>query len=65
VACRRTDYEVKWEIPVNIDRKESDMKKSGSILIVLGVMLVCFQQADAKKYEPTWESLREYKEVPK
>jgi len=27
--------------------------------------LVCLQQAQAKKYEPTWESLREYKEIPK
>jgi alpha-L-fucosidase len=41
------------------------MKKLGLILIVLTVVLVCLQQAQAKKYEPTWESLREYKEVPK
>jgi alpha-L-fucosidase len=42
------------------------MKKTGLILIVLSVFLVCFgQQVEAKKYEPTWESLREYKEVPK
>ena len=41
------------------------MKKTGLILIVLIIVLVCFGQAQAKKYEPTWESLREYKEVPK
>jgi alpha-L-fucosidase len=41
------------------------MKKLGLILIVLSFVLVCFQQAQAEKYEPTWESLREYKEIPK
>jgi len=41
------------------------MKKLGLILIVLTVVLICFGQAQAKKYEPTWESLREYKEIPK
>ena len=41
------------------------MKKTGLILTMLSVMLVCLQQAQAKKYEPTWESLREYKEIPK
>ena len=35
------------------------------MLIVLAFVLVCLQQAQAKKYEPTWESLREYKEIPK
>ena len=45
--------------------KEKEMKKVGLILIVLSVVLFCLQQAQAKKYEPTWESLREYKEVPK
>jgi len=44
---------------------EKEMKKTGLILIVLIIVLVCFGQAQAKKYEPTWESLREYKEVPK
>ncbi|MHC4132321.1 MAG: alpha-L-fucosidase [Planctomycetota bacterium] len=41
------------------------MKKLGLMLIVLSVVMVCFQQAQAEKYEPTWESLREYKEIPK
>ena len=41
------------------------MKKTGLILIVVSFVFVCFGQAQAKKYEPTWESLREYKEVPK
>jgi alpha-L-fucosidase len=40
------------------------MKKSLLILIVLSAVLVCFQQVEAKKYEPTWESIRQYKEVP-
>jgi alpha-L-fucosidase len=40
------------------------MKKLGLILIVLSVVLVCFQQVEAKKYEPTWESIRQHKEVP-
>jgi alpha-L-fucosidase len=35
------------------------------MLIVLSFVLVCFQQVQAEKYEPTWESLREYKEIPK
>ena len=38
-------------------------------LALVGFMLAGLQQATAqeavKKYEPTWESLREYKEVPK
>jgi len=41
------------------------VKKTGLILIVVSFVFVCFGQAQAKKYEPTWESLREYKEVPK
>jgi alpha-L-fucosidase len=41
------------------------MKKLGLILVVLSIGSVFLQQAQAKKYEPTWESLREYKEVPK
>jgi alpha-L-fucosidase len=41
------------------------VKKLGLILIVSSIGLVCLQQVEAKKYEPTWESLREYKEVPK
>ncbi|MHC4791545.1 MAG: alpha-L-fucosidase, partial [Planctomycetota bacterium] len=34
-------------------------------LVLIGTLLFCFQQAEAKKYEPTWESIREYKHVPK
>ena len=40
------------------------MKKSVLILLVLCSVLVCIGQAEAKKYEPTWESIRKYKEVP-
>jgi len=41
------------------------MKNLELMLIVLSIVLVCFGQVEAKKYEPTWESLREYKNVPK
>ncbi|MHC4115198.1 MAG: alpha-L-fucosidase [Planctomycetota bacterium] len=41
------------------------MKRVGLMLVLLAVVLVCFQHVEAKKYEPTWESLREYKEIPK
>ncbi len=41
------------------------MKKLGLMLIVLSVVLFCLQQVQAEKYEATWESLREYPEVPK
>jgi len=41
------------------------MKKLGLMLIVLSVVLSCLQQVQAEKYEATWESLREYPEVPK
>ena len=40
------------------------MKKPGLVLIMLSIVLVCFQQAEAKKYEPTWKSLSQW-EVPK
>jgi alpha-L-fucosidase len=41
------------------------MKKLGLILLVLcGLLIIGYQQAEAKKYEPTWESIRQYKEVP-
>jgi alpha-L-fucosidase len=40
------------------------MKKLGLVLITLIIVLVCFQQVEAEKYEPTWESLSQW-EVPK
>ncbi|MHC4115200.1 MAG: alpha-L-fucosidase [Planctomycetota bacterium] len=41
------------------------MKKLGLILLVLcGLLIIGYQQAEAKKYEPTWESIRQYKEIP-
>jgi hypothetical protein len=41
------------------------MKKSGLILLVLvGLLIIGCQQAEAKKYKPTWESIRQYKAVP-
>ncbi|MHC4559879.1 MAG: alpha-L-fucosidase [Planctomycetota bacterium] len=39
------------------------MKKLRLILIILGIVLVCFQQVEAEKYKPTWESLSQW-EVP-
>ena len=39
------------------------MKKFGLVLIVLSIVLVCFQQAQAKKYEPNYESLSQW-QVP-
>ena len=39
------------------------MKKLGLVLIMLSIVLVCFQQVEAEKYEPTWESLSQW-EVP-
>jgi alpha-L-fucosidase len=41
------------------------MKKSGLVLLVLvGLLVIGCQQAEAKKYKPTWESIRQYKAVP-
>ncbi|MHC4800383.1 MAG: alpha-L-fucosidase, partial [Planctomycetota bacterium] len=41
------------------------MKRLALILMVLiGCLFCSCQQAEAKKYEPTWESIREYKHVP-
>jgi alpha-L-fucosidase len=39
------------------------MKRLGLILIVLSIVLICLGQAEAKKYEPNWESLSRW-EVP-
>jgi len=41
------------------------MKKIGLILLVLcGVLITGIQQVDAKRYQPTWESIRMYAHVP-
>ena len=40
------------------------MKKSGSVLIMLSIVLACFQHVQAEKYEPNWESLSQW-EMPK
>ncbi|MHC4438315.1 MAG: alpha-L-fucosidase [Planctomycetota bacterium] len=37
------------------------MKKFGLVLIMLSIVLGCFQKAEAEKYEPTWESLSQWK----
>ncbi len=37
------------------------MKKLGLVLTVLSIVLVCFQQVEAEKYEPNWESLSQWK----
>jgi alpha-L-fucosidase len=39
------------------------MKRIGFVLIVLSTVLVCFEQAEAQKYEPNWESLSQW-QVP-
>ncbi|MHC4790601.1 MAG: alpha-L-fucosidase [Planctomycetota bacterium] len=37
------------------------MKKLGLVLIMLSIVSGCHQQVEVKKYEPTWESLSQWK----
>ncbi|MHC5074524.1 MAG: alpha-L-fucosidase, partial [Planctomycetota bacterium] len=36
------------------------MKRTKLFTLILSIVLICFQQADAKKYEASWESLGQH-----